>query len=62
MLYKVLAEEGEYIDSSSKEPRNLLIAQMVAYTPEGINVGWQRFETLEEALNYFNIEKIKNED
>lgn len=55
MVYKLFIEDGEYLDKDTKEPRNLLEAE-IAYTPEGINVGWTEFENLEEALQHFNIE------
>ena len=28
----------------------------IAYTPEGINVGWDEFNSLEEAMTHYNIE------
>ena len=55
MVYKLFIEDGEYIDRTSKEPRNLLCSNW-ADTPEGINVGWTEFETLELAMEYFNLE------
>ena len=55
MVYKLFIEEGEYQDKTTKEIRNLLEAN-IAYTPDGINVGWTEFETLELAMEYFNLE------
>ncbi len=55
MVYKLFIEDGEYQDRTTKEPRNLLWTAK-AYTPEGINVGWTEFETLELAMEYFNLE------
>ena len=55
MVYKLFIEDGEYQDRTTKEPRNLLWTAR-AYTPEGINVGWTEFETLESAMEYFNLE------
>lgn len=57
MVYKLFIEEGLYQDKDTKEPRNLLEAN-IAYTPEGINVGWTELENLEAALEYFNLELI----
>lgn len=57
MVYKLFIEEGLYQDKDTKEPRNLLEAN-IAYTPEGINVGWTELENLETALEYFNLELI----
>ena len=55
MVYKLFIEDGEYQDKTTKEIRNLLEAT-IAYTPDGINVGWTEFETLELAMEYFNLE------
>ena len=55
MVYKLFIEDGEYVDKTTKEPRNLLSANW-ADTPDGINVGWTEFETLELAMEYFNLE------
>ena len=55
MVYKLFIEDGEYQDKTTKEIRNLLEAT-VAYTPDGINVGWTELENLESAMIYFNLE------
>lgn len=55
MVYKLFIEEGDYLDKDTQEPRNLLEAE-IAYTPEGINVDWLEFDTIEEAMAHFNIE------
>jgi len=57
MIYKLFIEEGLYQDKDTKEPRNLMEAN-IAYTPEGINVGWTELENLETALDYFNLELV----
>jgi hypothetical protein len=57
MIYKLFLEEGLYQDKDTKEPRNLLEGE-IAYTPEGINVGWTELENLETALEYFNLELV----
>ena len=57
MVYKIFNEVGEYVDAITKEPRNLLSANW-AETPEGLNVGWSEFNSLEEAIVHFNLEKV----
>ena len=59
MVYKIFNETGDYVDATTKEPRNLLSANW-AETPEGLNIGWTEFNSLEEAIAYFNLEKIDN--
>jgi hypothetical protein len=61
MVYKLFLEEGEYRDITTLEPRNMLKAN-IAWTPEGTNVGWDTFDTDEEAMAFYNIEKIPDED
>lgn len=58
MRYKLYDEEGDFQDKTTKERKNLLRSE-TAYTPEGINVGWNYFETLEEAIEYYNLEKYE---
>ena len=55
MIYKFFLEEGEYRDLTTREDRNLMEVE-IAYTPEGINVGWDEFNSLEEAMTAYNIE------
>ena len=55
MIYKLFLEEGEYVDKTTREPRNLLEAE-IAYTPDGINVGWTELDNLEAAILYFNLD------
>ena len=57
MIYKVFIEEGLYQDKDTKEPRNIMEVE-IAYTPEGINVGWIELDNLESALEYFNLELV----
>ena len=57
MVYKIFNEDGEYVDATTKEPRNLLVANW-AETPEGLNIGWAELNSLEEAIAYFNLEKV----
>lgn len=55
MIYKLFLEEGKYRDITTHEDRNMMEVE-VAYTPEGINVGWDEFNTIEEAMVSYNIE------
>lgn len=55
MVYKLFNEEGKYRDKITLEDRNLLEAN-IAYTPEGENVGWDEFNSIEEAMEHYNIE------
>ena len=55
MFYKLYLENGQYRDITTHEPRNMLSAD-IAWTPDGVNVGWDFFETQEEAMAYYNIE------
>ncbi len=59
MYYKLFNEDGDYQDKTTKEPRNLLSCN-IAYTPDGINVGWIEFERDEQAMDYFGITKKEN--
>ena len=61
MIYKLFLEEGLYQDKDTKEPRNIMEVE-IAYTPEGINVGWDEFNSIEEAMNHYNIELIPEND
>lgn len=55
MIYKLFIEDGEYRDRLTKEGRNIMEAE-IAYTPEGINVGWDEFNSLEDAMYHYDIE------
>ena len=55
MIYKLFLEDGDYRDKTTLEGRNIMEVE-VAYTPEGINVGWDEFNSLEEAMTHYNIE------
>ena len=56
MVYRLFNEDGEYVDATTKEPRNLLEANW-AETLDGLNVGWTEFDSLDKAIAYFNLEK-----
>lgn len=54
MVYKkVQNEEGNYIWQDGN--RYDILEAHEAYTPEGINVGWDEFESLEEAASYYGL-------
>jgi hypothetical protein len=55
MIYKLFIEDGDYRDMTTREGRNIMEVE-IAYTPEGINVGWDEFNSLEEAMTAYNIE------
>lgn len=55
MIYKLFFEEGKYRDITTHEDRNIMEAE-IAYTPEGINVGWDEFGSIEEAMVAYNVE------
>ena len=55
MVYKLFIEDGEYQDIDTKEPRNMMEAE-IAYTPDGINIGWDEFNSIEDAMSHYNIE------
>jgi hypothetical protein len=57
MVYKLFREEGNYRNKLNGEPRNLIEAE-IAYTPDGINVDWDEFDSIEEAMEHYNIELI----
>ena len=55
MIYKLFLEEGKYRDITTHEDRNMMEVE-IAYTPDGINVGWDEFGSMEEAMASYNIE------
>ena len=55
MIYKLFLEEGIYRDKTTHEDRNMMEVE-IAYTPDGINVGWDEFNSIEEAMIEYNIE------
>lgn len=60
MIYKLFYEDGDYQDVDIKEPRNMMQVE-IAYTPDGINIGWDEFDSIEEAMLHYNIE-LKPQD
>ena len=66
MVYKKIQnEEGQYIDA--QQVRWDILEAHEAYTPEGLNVGWDEYESLEAAataygLMYDPIEQLDNEE
>lgn len=61
MKCKLFLEEGDYLDKTTLEPRNLLCAERVD-TPIGEENTWLEFDTIEEAINYYNLEVIVIEE
>lgn len=53
MVYKLLDESCDYIDNSGKR-WNLLEAN-IAWTPNGVNIGWDTFNNIEEAMEYYSV-------
>ena len=56
MVSKLFEEEGDYICLETGEPRNIMIVE-IAYTPDGINVGWDEVADEEEAMALYKVEK-----
>lgn len=61
MIYKLFNEQGAYQDKDTLEPKNMMEVE-IAYTPEGINVGWDEFDSIEQAMDHYNIELIPLEE
>ena len=55
MVYKLFNEEGLYQDKATLEPKNMMEVT-IAHTPDGINFGWDEFNSIEEAMEAYNIE------
>lgn len=54
MVYKkVLNEQGAYIDK--KEVRYDILEAHEAYTPEGLNVGWDEYDSIEAAAIAYGL-------
>ena len=54
MVYKkVQNEEGQYIDE--QQQRYDILEAHEAYTPEGLNVGWDEFTSLEAAAVAYGL-------
>ena len=60
MVSKLFIEDGNYICNETNEPRNMMVVN-VAFTPEGINVGWNEVADEEEAMVLYNIRKKDEE-
>ena len=61
MVSKLFLEEGDYICKTTGQPRNMMIVE-IAYTPDGINVGWDEVDNEEEAMILYNIERKPAEE
>ena len=57
MWFKLINENGEYIDNKILEDRNLIYAQMSVFTPDGQKDEWIELDTIEAAEIHFNISK-----
>ena len=57
MWFKLINENGEYIDNKILEDRNLIYAQMSVFTPDGQMDEWIELDTIEAAEIHFNISK-----
>ena len=57
MYYRVLNEDGGYIDAKTGEPRNLYSGNE-HLTPEGLNVGFDFFDSDEAAAEFFGLIKV----
>lgn len=54
MVFKQIAEpSGDWINHEGE--RTTLLSGSIAYTPEGINVGWTEFETEEECAQAWGL-------
>ena len=54
MYYKLFIEEGDFIDNSSGERRNIMEVNH-AETPNGPNVGWDWFDSSALAYSTYNV-------
>lgn len=67
MYYRVLKEEGKYVDAKTGEPRNLL-SGLENGTADGINpeyfdengksIGFKEFDSDEAAAEFFGLIKV----
>ncbi len=54
MVYKKIQnDEGNYIDK--KQVRYDILEANEAYTPEGLNVGWDEYDSIEAAAIYYGL-------
>jgi len=54
MVYKKIQnEQGSYIDK--QQVRWDILEAHEAYTPQGKNVGWDEFDSLEQAANAYGL-------
>lgn len=66
MVYKKIQnEQGSYIDA--EQVRWDILEAHEAYTPQGKNVGWDEYDSLEQAaqaygLTYSPLEPVEEED
>lgn len=61
MIYKKTKnEDGNYMDSN--EVRYDILEVHEAYTPQGLNVGWDEYPSLEAAAEAYGLTKIAPEE
>ena len=54
MVYKKIAnEQGDY--KNANEERYTVLEAHEAYTPQGLNVGWEEYENMEAALAAYGL-------
>lgn len=54
MVYKKIQnEQGSYVDK--KQVRWDILEAHEAYTPQGKNVGWEEYDSLEQAANAYGL-------
>jgi hypothetical protein len=54
MQYKLFTDEdGGFVDLDGN-PCNIMECEK-AVTPQGVNVGWKRFDSLEEAMDFWEV-------
>ena len=57
MYYKLFNEDGDFLDKTTNEPKNLLWGEVI-YSPEGKNPpDWKWFDSLELAMQHFNLKE-----
>lgn len=59
MVFKLFNEPGDYLDIETGTERNLLYADIVN-TPDGVNVGWDIFGSIEDAMLFYKIKPKDN--
>jgi len=58
MLYKLIADENGYYKDANNAKYTILEAQDYIDTPEGRNIDVYEFNSITEAINFFNVTEI----